>query len=97
MLLRATDETLRLVLVLDDGSTLRITERWQKGSLFRYSYYWLNHGNQLIIGWDNAPHHHDLGGFPDHKHIASTGETIPSTEKTLDDVVSFIEHTIKSE
>ena len=29
LVLRLTEETLRLVLVLNDGTTLRVAERWQ--------------------------------------------------------------------
>lgn len=40
LVLRLTEETLKLVLVLNDGTTLRVAERWRGGSLVRYSYYW---------------------------------------------------------
>jgi hypothetical protein len=40
--LRLTDETLKLLLALNDGTTLRVAERWLGGVLTRYSYYWLN-------------------------------------------------------
>lgn len=34
LVLRLTEETLRLVLVLNDGTTLRVAERWQGGVLW---------------------------------------------------------------
>jgi len=37
LVLRLTEETLRLVLVLKDGMTLRVTERWMAHKLVRYS------------------------------------------------------------
>jgi len=49
--------TLRMILYLNDGSNLRITEQWGAGRLIRYSYYWLTSDKELRIGWDNAPHH----------------------------------------
>lgn len=91
VLLRVTDETLKIVLIFDDSTTLRISERWHNGELIRYSYYWLNGKNRLKIGWDNAPHHHDVAGFPDHKHMGPDSELAPSTEKSLDEVMTFIE------
>ncbi|MBW1796058.1 MAG: hypothetical protein JRF30_03980 [Deltaproteobacteria bacterium] len=47
-------ETLRLILYLNDGSNLRVTEQWAGKVLKRYSYYWLNPTDELKIGWDNA-------------------------------------------
>ena len=41
---------------LIDGSNLRISEKWHENQLVQYSYYWLDDENNLIIGWDNAPH-----------------------------------------
>jgi len=40
--LSLTDETFRLVLLLNDGTTLRVMERWHEETLVRYSYYWLD-------------------------------------------------------
>ncbi len=40
LVLRLTEETLKLILVLNDGTTLRVAERWQGKALTRYSY-WL--------------------------------------------------------
>jgi len=33
-----------------------------------YSFHWLDYNNELIMRWDNAPHHRDLETFPHHKH-----------------------------
>ena len=63
------DETLRLIIYLDDGTNLRATEQWQGDALRRYGYYWLTADDELEIGWDNAPHHVQLENFPHHKHI----------------------------
>jgi len=48
--IRLTKETLRLVLVLNDGMTLRVAERWRDGALVRYSYYWLDAENRRKLG-----------------------------------------------
>ena len=60
-------ETLRLIMVLKDGANVRVAELWNGGTLERYSYYWLTTGNELKIGWDNAPHQADLAPI----HITS--------------------------
>ena len=90
VLLRVTDETLKIVLEFEDGTTLRITERWRDEELIRYSYYWLDGETQLKVGWDNAPHHPTVSSFPHHRHMGPDGEPIPSTEQTLDDVITHI-------
>ena len=57
-------EALRLILYLEDGTNLRVTEQWQGQTLKRYGYYWLSPSNELKIGWDNVPHHTHLESFP---------------------------------
>ena len=94
LVLRLTDETLKLVLMLNDGTTLRVAERWQDGTLIRYSYYWLDDRNKLKIGWENAPHHDQLVNFPHHKHIGEQAERVASYEVCLEDVMSVLEKAI---
>lgn len=83
-------EALRLVLYLKDGTNLRVTEQWQGQTLKRYSYYWLSSSNALKIGWDNAPHHTQLGTFPHHKHMGSQAGLASSRETCLEDVMQVI-------
>jgi hypothetical protein len=49
--------------------------------------------NELIIRWDNAPHHKHLATFPHHKHLPNTIEE--SQEMTLQEALKFIENEIK--
>lgn len=56
-----------------------------------YSFYWLNEENNLIIGWDNRPHHPEVATFPHHKHIGLPKSVKPSRETTLAQVLRFIE------
>ena len=84
------DETLRLIIYLDDGTNLRVTEQWQGDALRRYSYYWLTADDELEIGWDNAPHHVRLENFPHHKHIGNQSNLQPSHETCLEDVMTVI-------
>lgn len=83
-------ETLRLVLYLQDGTNLRVTEQWRGKALERYSYYWLTAENALKIGWDNAPHHTRMSTFPHHKHVGNQKNLQPSSETCLEDVMTVI-------
>lgn len=58
----------------------------------KYSFHWQNNENELIIRWDNAPHHKNISTFPHHKH--SNGEISPSNDISLEDVLSYIDTTI---
>ncbi|MBI2504335.1 MAG: hypothetical protein HYW07_14010 [Candidatus Latescibacteria bacterium] len=83
-------ETLRLILYLRDGTTLRLAEQWNGTVLERYSYYWLTGENQLKIGWDNAPHHTRLETFPHHKHVERQDNLQSSSETILEEVMEVI-------
>ena len=83
-------ESLRLILYLQDGNNLRVTEQWQGQQLLRYSYYWLTDQNQLIVGWDNAPHHRHVTTHPHHKHIGQQTNIQSSPETNLEDVLQSI-------
>lgn len=91
LVLRLTEETLRLTAVLNDATTLRIIERWRGAHLIRYSYYWLNAQDEIKVGWDNAPHHTQLSNFPYHKHVGVQGVLSPSNEICLEDIIPLLE------
>jgi len=42
-----------------------------------YNFHWQNPDGLLIKRWDNAPHHPELNGFPDHVHSASEDNVMP--------------------
>ena len=96
LVLSLTDETFRLVLLLNDGTTLRVMERWHEETLVRYSFYWLDAQNELKVGWDNAPHHSHLANYPHHKHIAQQSVRVASCETCLDDVMTILASEITS-
>ena len=83
-------EFLRLILYLLDGNNLRISEQWQGQQLLRYSYYWLTAENQLIVGWDNAPHHSHVATHPHHKHVRTQTNIQSSQETRLEAVLTYI-------
>ncbi len=84
------EETLQVIAYLQDGTNLRVTEKWKGETLERYGYYWLTSENQLRIGWDNAPHHQQLENFPHHKHVAGQPTPPSSDETTLEAVTQVI-------
>jgi hypothetical protein len=88
-------QTLRLILHLEDGTNLRLTEQWNGDQLERYSYYWLTSDNELKIGWDNAPHHTHLETFPHHKHVGHQANLQPSSETCLEEVMASIRGVVK--
>jgi len=56
---------------------------------YHYSYHWQEEDSQLIIRWDNAPHHKHIKTHPHHKHI---GENIlPSYEIGIREVLTYID------
>lgn len=77
-----------------DGSILHINEVWIDGELKKYRYYWLDPDDKLIIGWDNAPHHKKVEGFPDHKHLGAKHTIEPSLEHNLKDILLTIANAI---
>lgn len=83
-------QTLRLILYLKDGTNLRLAEQWSGDVLERYSYYWLTSTNELKIGWDNVPHHTHLETFPHHRHVGRQDNLQPSSDTSLEDVMTFI-------
>ena len=50
--------------------------------------------NNLLIGWDNAPHHPDITTYPHHKHIHQQTRVFASVENDLPNVLEFIEKRI---
>jgi hypothetical protein len=63
---------------------------------FKYSYQWQNPNNQLIIRWDNAPHHPKIPTFPHHKHIQTDENVIESKETDLIAVLTYISKNIQN-
>jgi len=75
----------KAIFTLIDSSTLRVAESVnpEKG-LTRYSYYWLTTDGDLVIGWDNAPHHKKINTYPHHKHLGGRKKVEPSVEPSVE-------------
>ena len=57
---------------------------------YNYSFHWQRETGELIVRWDNAPHHREITTFPHHMH---TGEIVKECYNiTLNDVLKEIKH-----
>ena len=78
---------------LKDQSELHIRE-YSDNIERNYSYHWQDKNSNLIIRWDNAPHHPKLFNSPHHKHT-DIGDIEPSNEVILEDVLKVISKILK--
>lgn len=80
----------KILINLTNNSELHVKE--YSSSIERnYSYHWQDKEKNLVVRWDNAPHHKDLKTAPHHKHTPILEE---SFEISLEDVLAFIEKRI---
>jgi hypothetical protein len=81
----------RNIACVTDQSQLFIRE-FVSDSSYLYSYHWQDKNGQLIIRWDNAPHHTKLRTHPHHKHTPQLEE---STEMNLEDILKIVNQRVK--
>lgn len=85
--LRDEFEQVKAVVQLVDGTYLHLNEVWINGVLRKYAYYQLTPTNEVIRGWDNAPHHPQVPTHPHHFHYI--GDIHPSEVRSLNDVLEI--------
>lgn len=59
-------------IVFDDLSELHVMEYLELDTtpeVKTYRYHYQNQTKELIFRYDNAPHHHEIATFPNHKHL----------------------------
>ena len=78
----------KMVISFIDQSKLMVNE-YSSRTERNYSFHWQNNNSELIVRWDNAPHHKNISTFPHHKH--SDGEILLSNDISLDDILSIID------
>ena len=78
---------------LINGWKLHVWEHASPG-LRRYAYH-ISKGSELIIRWDNAPHHRQIKTFPHHKHVKDA--VLESKEVRVEDILKELERMIKKE
>ena len=76
---------IKVEVILVDDSILYMRE-YRSETDRKYSYH-IQKNDELIIRWDNAPHHKHLATFPHHKHDP---EPSPSNEIEISDVFKYI-------
>ncbi len=84
---------LRAEIELIDHSRLFIRET-VIGTKRKYSYHWQTSDQKLLIRWDNAPDW-NIETFPHHKHVGADGPVESSYERTLEQVLIFLQKSIK--
>jgi len=87
-------QLLRLRADLIDGSLLYVRE-----AIFphtsKYSYHWQTRTGEMLLRWDNAPHHPEIPTHPHHKH---DGEQIsPAARVSIEDVLAELAPRLQSE
>lgn len=60
---------------------------------YNYSFHWQKEAGELIVRWDNAPHHLHLKTFPHHRH--SSQNITESFNITLSDILKEIKQRLK--
>lgn len=88
-----TGSYVRLKILFRDGSEL-YTREFVTESERKYAFHWQSKTGDLLIRWDNAPHHSGLETYPDHKHIENKIEA--TIEISLEDVLKVIEQHFKN-
>ena len=76
-----------------DNSILYIKDYFFLKGKRKYSYHWQDEKGNLLIRWDNSPHHFHIKTFPNHKHIKN--KVVESEETNLRAVMEVIKRKIK--
>ena len=88
---------LKVRIFLSDNTMLSVFDKfYPQTGIRKYGYDWRNTDNNLIIRWDNSPHHPHISTFPHHKHVAFETNILDSPEMTLEAVLDFIADDFKT-
>jgi hypothetical protein len=83
-----TGSYIKIEIAIRDGTFLYARE-YTDDKERNYSYHWQNQHGELLLRWDNSPHHKHIKTFPHHKH--TKGIVKESTEISLEEVINYIE------
>ena len=83
---------LKIKAEISNGTTLFIREYLSKDE-YNYSFHWQKESGDLLIRWDNLPHHENIKTFPHHHHL-SDGQVLESCEISVEKVLAFIKKTV---
>ncbi|OGG52302.1 MAG: hypothetical protein A3F84_23370 [Candidatus Handelsmanbacteria bacterium RIFCSPLOWO2_12_FULL_64_10] len=83
---------LRVKAEIVDGSLLYVREAFFPDHS-KYSYHWQTRTGEMLIRWDNAPHHPEISTHPDHKHA---GEQVrPSSRVSVEEALAELSEALK--
>jgi len=82
-------QLLKVRAVLKDASTLHVTEL-HTADFQKYSYHWQAGNGDILLRWDNAPHHKELKTFPHHRH--EENKVLPSHRITVDELIEELKN-----
>jgi hypothetical protein len=93
MIDEANVQLLRVRAELIDGSLLCVREA-SFPHTSKYSYHWQTSTGEMLLCWDNAPHHPEIPTHPHHKH---DGERIgPAARVSIEDVLTELATRLQS-
>lgn len=72
-----------------NGSVLEFLEYIKGEARLKYRFHYMDDQGAIVFRYDNAPHHHDVSTFPDHKHTPN--EVIAAFPRELLCVIDEIE------
>lgn len=84
---------LRVRAELIDGSLLYVRELFFPDHS-KYSYHWQTQTGEMLLRWDNAPHHPEVSTHPDHKH--EEDRVAPSARVSVEEVLAELAAKLKS-
>jgi hypothetical protein len=87
-----TGSYVKIEIELCDGTTLN-TREYNDEKERNYSFHWQDIEGNLIMRWDNAPHHKWLKTYPHHRHNGTDIEE--SMEISLEEILKYIEKQLK--
>lgn len=82
----------RLKILLENRSVLFVREYVDEVERV-YSFHWQDQNDEMIMRWDNAPHHRHISTFPHHKHTPAG--VFENLEIALSDVLAEIRKQIE--
>lgn len=86
----------RLKIVFTDSSILFATDiNISFENRRKYSFHWQDSEKSLISRWDNAPHYPEIITYPNHQHLGSEENVLPSSEMNLVEILEIIQEKIK--
>jgi Family of unknown function (DUF6516) len=75
-----------------DGSLLYVRELFFPDHS-KYSYHWQSRTGEMLLRWDNAPHHPEIPTHPDHKHERE--RVGPSVRVSVEEVLAELAAALK--